>query len=68
MRFFRIQRSWEGPRDVRVLLQDFRDTIDSCGLIDPGYSRDIFTWCDGHVTRHHIWERLDRFFINVEML
>lgn len=34
---------------------------------DPGFTGPKFTWCNNHKQQDRIWERLDRFFINVEM-
>lgn len=49
------------------LIDDFREVIDFCGFIDPGYKGDDFTWCDRHFSTQPIWERLDRFLINIDM-
>lgn len=50
------------------IMQDFRDIVDSCGLVDPSFTGDIFTWCDGRTMRQPIWERLDKFLINSNMI
>lgn len=47
-------------------MNKFKDMIDHCGIRDAGYSGDQFTWFK-HFHRDYIWERLDRFLLNIEM-
>lgn len=49
-------------------MRNFRDTIDDCGLMDPGFSGPMFTWYNNHVPQDLIWARLDRFLINYPMM
>lgn len=48
-------------------IKDFRDSINSCGLLYPGYIGPDFTRCNNHFQTDLIWERLDIFFLNNEM-
>lgn len=48
-------------------LREFREVIDYCGVMDPGYIGPKFTWCNNHVNHGIIWDRLDRFLINPAM-
>lgn len=61
-----MERSRSSERR-QSLMQDFREVIDMCNLMDPGYIGDDYTWCDRRFSNHPIWERLDRFLINIEM-
>lgn len=39
-----------------------------CDLIDPGYSRSKFTWCNGWSPEKRVWKRLDRVLVNQEWM
>lgn len=47
------------PKSPR-LKEDFRNTLLQCGLIDLGYSGNIFTWCNGWPRDAFVQERFDR--------
>lgn len=57
----------EGVARPERLMFDFREAIDSCNLIDPGYIGPDYTWCNKHFSSDLIWKRLDRFLFNSEM-
>ncbi|KAL5863359.1 hypothetical protein ACOSQ3_000873 [Xanthoceras sorbifolium] len=40
----------------------FREVVDSCNLLDMGFSVSKFTWCNRQFGGNVIWERLDRCF------
>ncbi|KAL5859572.1 hypothetical protein ACOSQ4_000868 [Xanthoceras sorbifolium] len=40
----------------------FRKVVDSCNLLDMGFSGSKFTWCNRQFGGNVIWERLDRCF------
>ena len=42
------------------LMQEFRSTFLHCGLIDLGYTGNIFTWENGRERGDYVQERLDR--------
>lgn len=41
-------------------MQDFRDVVDECGLINLGFVGNKFTWWKWAAGGITIWERLDR--------
>ena len=41
-------------------MQNFREALDECGLMDLGYIGSPFTWSKHYRSRASIWERLDR--------
>lgn len=43
---------------------EFIEIIDSCGLLDMGYSGHPYTWCNHRKDGARIWKRLDRGMIN----
>ena len=42
----------------------FKDCLDSCNMVDLGFSGPRFTWSNRRGVRGLIQERLDRFFVN----
>lgn len=50
-----------GARRRDTQMQAFRDMIDSCALIDLGYSGDHFTWFNMNFTDNLIWEHWTDF-------
>ena len=44
----------------------FKDCLDSCNMVDLGFSRLSFTWSNRRGVRSLIQERLDRFFVNLD--
>ena len=42
----------------------FKDCLDSCNMVDLGFSGPRFTWSNRRRVRSLIQERLDRFFVN----
>ncbi|XP_030941775.1 uncharacterized protein LOC115966748 [Quercus lobata] len=42
----------------------FKDCLDSCNMVDLGFSGPRFTWSNCRGIRRLIQERLDRFFVN----
>ena len=43
---------------------EFINVIDSCGLLDMGYSGQPYTWCNHRKDGSRIWKRLDRGMVN----
>lgn len=56
-----------GSRRLEKYMQKFREPLDSCDLIDPGFTGLEFIWCNNHVNNDIIWERLDRFLMNSDL-
>ena len=44
----------------------FKDCLDSCNMVDLGFSGPRFTWSNRRRVRSFIQERLDRFFVNTD--
>lgn len=44
----------------------FQECLDSCGMIDIGFSGAQFTWSNQRPVTHLIQERIDRVFVNAE--
>ena len=57
-----VQRSEKlrGSNKSQNQMQLFRDAIDKCGFIDPGFEGSPYTWQKHFADGHSIWERLDR--------
>ncbi|KAF7844864.1 reverse transcriptase [Senna tora] len=49
-------------------IREFKHCIDSCGLVDLGYSGQKFTWCNKRPAGDLVYCRLDRFLANGEWL
>ncbi|KAL5859559.1 hypothetical protein ACOSQ4_000855 [Xanthoceras sorbifolium] len=47
-------------------MDGFREAVDSCNLLDMGFSGSKFTWCNRQFGGNVIWERLDRCFCNIQ--
>ncbi|WMV50075.1 hypothetical protein MTR67_043460 [Solanum verrucosum] len=47
---------------------DFLSVIETCGLIDIGYSGQHFTWCNQRAEEARVWKRLDRAMVNDKWL
>ena len=45
-------------------MQQFRDVVDECGIVDLGFVGICFTWSKHFTDGHLIWERLDRGLAN----
>lgn len=60
------EKSGGVPRQESAM-QEIRDVIDECGLSDPGFIGPKFTWSNNQFNGEIIWERLDRFLINVSL-
>lgn len=43
---------------------DFISTMESCGLMDIGFTGLRYTWCNNRRHSKRIWKRLDRIMIN----
>lgn len=52
----------------RYAVEDFNAFIALCGLHDPGFSGNNFTWCNNNRGRRRIWCRLDRMIFNSEFI
>lgn len=50
----------------RPAVEEFNAFITLCGLHDPGFQGNQFTWCGGG--RQKTWCRLDRVLINSEFV
>ncbi|KAL5828458.1 hypothetical protein ACOSQ3_017926 [Xanthoceras sorbifolium] len=46
-------------------MDGFREAVDSCNLLDMGFSGSKFMWCNRQFGGNVIWERLDRCFCNI---
>lgn len=58
-----------GVRDVcKSRIDDFNHVVNSCGLLDLGYSGPKFTWVNKRDNGSLVMERLDRFLANAEWL
>ena len=55
----RIPRPWR-------MMQDFREALLFCGLVDLGFKGNIFTWDNGRGGNELVQERLDRAYANYE--
>lgn len=49
-----------GRRHPRALIDGFSETVMDCGLIDLGFTREMYTWERARWTDRWIQERLDR--------
>ena len=49
-------------------MQDFRDALDECGLMDLGFVGSRFTWFRRCANDVYVWERLDRGVATTEWL
>ncbi|XP_019258738.1 PREDICTED: uncharacterized protein LOC109236955 [Nicotiana attenuata] len=43
---------------------DFISTMESCGLMDIGFTGPRYTWCNNRRPSKRIWKRLDKIMIN----
>ncbi|KAA3470848.1 reverse transcriptase [Gossypium australe] len=55
------------PREKKRM-EDFRNALEDCQLIDVGYSGNWFTWERGNLPKTNIRERLDRGVANVNWM
>lgn len=46
---------------------DFCEVVNSCRMVDAGYSGDKFTWVKNKRDRNSTKERLDRYLINLDL-
>jgi hypothetical protein len=57
------ERAGGGSVDLHAM-GEFHSFMQQAGLCDPGFSGNIFTWCNNQQGTARIWCRLDRFLIN----
>jgi hypothetical protein len=55
---------FEAAARPRWQMKNFRDMVDSCHLLDLGFSGPTFTWCNRQGRASFIKERLDRAMAN----
>lgn len=65
--FSNLEKKRGRPRQEKAM-RDFREVIDWCAVRDPSFIGPEFTWCNNHVNSELIWERLDHFLLNMEIL
>lgn len=59
-----FQHEKQGGRDKsEAELNDFRASLDDCGLMDVGFTGDIFTWTNERPGEENVKERLDRICV-----
>ena len=49
-------------------MEDFRDCLNRCGLVDLGFIRQKYTWCNGHYGGERTKLRLDRVVANEDWM
>lgn len=49
-------------------MQEFKDCIDVCGLLDINFSCSRFSWCNGQGGQARSWAHLDRAFFTSNAL
>lgn len=54
------------PNTLGIL--EFNEFMMEASLSDAGFEETPFTWSNNQVGRHRIWQRLDRFLINGDLL
>lgn len=59
-----IDEKWGGCQRPERQIQQFRDALDDCGLMDLGYRGPKFTWFKRNGDGEGIFERLDRGVAN----
>ena len=47
-------------------MQEFREALLQCGLVDLGFQGNIFTWSNGQEGEGFVQERLDRAYGTIE--
>ena len=47
-------------------MEQFREVLDECNLLDLGFSRNKFTWSRTYPNGGMVWERLDRAVCTME--
>lgn len=47
-----------------ISMNDFRDCVDACGLMDCGYTGSKFTWSNNQAGQNRVWGRWDRILVN----
>ena len=66
MIFCFVKRNWGGggnrPSNSRI--QEFRNCLNACNMIDLGFSGPKYTWRNCHDMNSLIMERLDRVLAN----
>jgi hypothetical protein len=56
-----------GPRDRSdAQIEQFKNCMDECGLVDVGFSGPMFTWSNKQEDEHLVRVRLDRAVVNGE--
>ncbi|XP_058068822.1 uncharacterized protein LOC131218158 [Magnolia sinica] len=57
-----------GPLQMTTVMTGFHEAISDSGLLDAGFLRTPYTWCNNRVGRSRRWVRLDRILINPEWM
>nr|XP_026429227.1 uncharacterized protein LOC113325233 [Papaver somniferum] len=57
-----------GRRPLRVSIQDFRECLDVCKLMQASRSGIFFSWCNNKAGKKRIICDLDKYFVNVKWL
>ncbi|KAK4726927.1 hypothetical protein R3W88_031844 [Solanum pinnatisectum] len=48
--------------------EDFAFCVNSCDLLDINFKGSPYTWWNGRIDQECIFKRLDRFFVNSNLL
>jgi hypothetical protein len=64
MTFFLVMKNGGGNRPVASRIREFRECLNSCSMIDMGFSGPKYTWSNCHDFSSLIMERLDRVVAN----
>jgi hypothetical protein len=60
------EEKWGGNRPNASRITEYCDCMNSCNMIDMGFSRPKFTWTNGQPVSSLIMQRLDRAWANSE--
>ncbi|XP_074301071.1 uncharacterized protein LOC141632422 [Silene latifolia] len=64
---FEHEKRGGAPRDQRSM-DEFREAMDECGLMDIGFSEEPFTWWNIRGGSEAVFERLDRALVSPSFL
>lgn len=53
-----------GQRSIRKQMDDFKEMVEACELMDLDFKGPPFTWCNNCEGEERISKRLDRFLTN----